>query len=134
MADEHDNGEDPNIELAPIKRGPGRPPKAVEPAPAGDVASQLSKVLAQAIGDVVKPKEAEIRLPTDRTEVRLKANRAFHVAAEHLAWSQVVGTAFGDDGIGKQVEPHDTIVLRPGPHVEWLLENGFARPEKAAAR
>lgn len=129
MADENDNGMDPNIELAPIKRQQGRPPKA--PEPANDVATNLAKVLAQALGDV-KAKEPEVRLPDDEREVRLKANKAFHVAAEHLALSQIQGSVYGMDGMGLQLEPHQSFVVRPGPWVDYLVDNGFARYEKGA--
>ena len=132
MADEYDTGEDPSIELAPIKRGPGRPPKAPEPAQQPDSVTALSKVLAQALGDVVKPKEPEVRLPDDRREVRLKANRPFHVAAEHLPRSAIEGSVYGMDGMGIAVEQNQSFAVRPGPHVDWMLEHGFARPEKAS--
>ena len=130
MADENDNGQDPNIELAPIKRGPGRPPKEQAPEPKQDVATALSKVLAQALGEAVGSREPEVRLPDDAREVRLKANRPFHVAAEHLALSQIQGSVYGMDGMGITVEQNQSFVVRPGPHVDWLLESGFARPEK----
>jgi hypothetical protein len=133
MADDNDNGQDPNLELAPIKRGPGgRPVRAPEPEPkTNDVAAALSKVLAAALGDVVA-KEPEVRLPEDRGEVRLRANRPFHVAAEHLARSQLEGTAYGMDGMGIALEQNQLFIVRPGAHVDWLLDNGFARPERAA--
>ncbi len=131
MADENDNGQDPNIELAPIKRGPGRPPKAPEPEPKGDVATNLAKVLAQALGDVAGRKEPEIRLPEDRSEVRLRANKPFHLAAEHQAYSQIAGTAYGMDGMGLQLEANQEFITRPGPHVDYMLETGLARPVRA---
>lgn len=131
MADDNDNGQDPNIELAPIKRGPGRPPKAPEPEPKADVATQLSKVLAQALGEVAGKKEPEVLLPEDRSEVRLRANKPFHLAAEHQAYSQIVGTAYGMEGMGLQLDANQEFVTRPGPHVDWLLEHGFARPVRS---
>jgi hypothetical protein len=129
MADENDNGQDPTLELAPIRRGPGRPPKVAEPA--NNVATSLAKVLAQAIGEV-GAREPEVRLPDDAREVKLKANKAFHVAAEHLARSQIEGSVYGMDGMGLQLEPHQSFVVRPGPWVDYLIESGLARHDRNA--
>lgn len=130
MADENDNGQDPNVELAPIKRGP-RAASAPAPEPKADVATQLSKVLAQALGDAVGKREPEVRLPDDHGEVRLRANKRFHVDAAHLAYSQIAGTAYGMDGMGLSLEANQEFVVRPGPHVDYLLESGLARPVRA---
>jgi hypothetical protein len=49
-----------------------------------------------------------------------------------LARSQIEGSAYGMNGMGIALEQNQLFIVRPGAHVDWLLENGFARPERAA--
>ena len=126
-----DTGEDPNVNLAPIRRGPGRPPNPVTPPPQ-DPANMLATAFAQALSGVMQPAAIPIRMPEDKTEVVVIANRVLHVDPAHLAYSQIAGAAAGQDGASKEYQPGDKIIMRPCTGLDWLLDHGYVRPEHRA--
>lgn len=142
-----DTGLDPTLELPKIDRRSreyraAQAMKDVEEAkqpaiPAADPNNQISVLVAALTGALQKgaadkKPEEKIRFPGDHSEVRLRANRPVHVDCAHMAYSQIVGTAYGQDGPSRKFKKDDLMVLRPGSWVENLIEDGAARLAKDA--
>jgi hypothetical protein len=122
-----DTGEAPDLELPPLRPRAERVAAEAVAAPvAQDMASALAQAFALALGQTQQQPVFRPRFPTDRTEVPMIANRAFHVDPAHLALSKIEGSAFGMDGSSVLLRDGEVFLLRPGPWVESLVAKGYA--------
>lgn len=144
---EGDTGLDPTIDLPKIDRRSreyramqamkeveeGRQP-AIPAANPNDPISVLVAALTGALQNANAPKKPEekLRWPDDKSEVRLRANRPVHVDCAHMAMSQISGSAYGMDGPSRKFKKDDLMVVRPGPWIDSLIEDGAARMAKDA--
>lgn len=130
MSDDiNDNGEDATLNLPPIKRtrqtaAPAAPPAEASPADA------LAAAFAKALAGVVAPKVEPVRYPPPG-EVRMIANKPFHIAAEHLGLSEIAGSAHGMDGMGRQLFTGDAFSINAA-FVDRVVDTGLARVDRTA--
>ena len=128
MSVQDDDPEDHTIDLPPVRRGPGRPPRQQsEPAASADPVGIIAQAIAKALAD----NDTRPRVPIkygedDRSEVWLIANKHFHVAAECLAYSQIAGSVHGMEGMGIKVDNGVRFAVRER-YAQGLVDTGHAR-------